>query len=95
MPGTVRFIVDTNLFHECHSLVRSDFPWRAIGDLDVIELVVPEPVQAELDRQKKDTRARLRRRAVEAVGWFRELLQQGRTRKCSERVTPELSCVSM
>ncbi len=90
MPGTVRFIVDTNLFHECHSLVRSDFPWHAIGDFDVIELVVPEPVQAELDRQKKDTRARLRRRAVEAVSWFRELLQQDLDEKVLRESNPRV-----
>ena len=90
MPGTVRLIVDTNLFHECHSLVRSDFPWRAIGDFDVIELIVPEPVLAELDRQKKDTRARLKRRAVEAVSWFRELLQRGLDEKVLRESDPRV-----
>jgi predicted nucleic acid-binding protein len=56
MPGTLRLVVDTNLFHECYKLDAPDFPWSAIGDFDAIELIVPDPVQAELDRQRKDTR---------------------------------------
>jgi hypothetical protein len=76
MPGPVQLVVDTNLFHECHKLDRPDFPWQDIGDFDVIELIVPEAVQAELDRQKNDARPRVRRRALEAVSWLREMLRQ-------------------
>ena len=77
MSGAVHFVVDTNLFHECYSLDQSDFPWHAIGDFDEIVLVVPEPVQAELDNQRKDKRPRVKRRALKAVSWFCELLRQG------------------
>ena len=40
MPGTLRLVVDTNLFHECHKLDAPEFPWAAIGDFHAIELLV-------------------------------------------------------
>jgi hypothetical protein len=87
----IQLIVDTNLFHECHSLVRDDFPWRAIGDFDVIKLVVPEAVQTELDRQKKDSRPRIKRRALEAVSWFRELLENNLDEKVLRESNPRVT----
>lgn len=74
MPGSITFVVDTNLFHECKSLDAPDFPWSDIGDFDVIELIVCDTVQTELDDHKKDTRPRIKRRAVTAVSWFRGIL---------------------
>jgi PIN domain len=91
VPGNVRLIVDTNLFHECHSLVRPDFPWRAVGDFDTIDLIVSAPVMDELDRQKKVTRPRIKRRAVEAVSWFRELLQNGLDKKVLRESDPRVT----
>ena len=75
MQGDVSLVVDTNLFHECLSLDAQDFPWADLGEFDAIELLVPDTVQSELDRQKKDTRPRVRRRAVQAVAWFRDMLR--------------------
>lgn len=75
--NVISFVVDTNIFHECQSLDAVEFPWSDIGNFDVIELIVTDPVLSELDRQKKDTRARIKRRAVEAVAWIRGILQSG------------------
>ena len=75
MQGDVSLVVDTNLFHECLSLDAQDFPWADLGEFDAIELLVPDTVQSELDRQKKDTRPRVRRRAVQAVAWSRDMLR--------------------
>ena len=75
LPGTVSLVVDTNLFHECRSLDAPDFPWGDLGDFYEIELIVSAPVNSELDRHKKDTRPRVKKRAVAAVSWFREMLQ--------------------
>ncbi|GBR41818.1 PIN domain-containing protein [Gluconobacter kondonii] len=77
MSGTLQLVVDTNLFHECKSLDAADFPWSDLGSFNAIELIVSDTVQSELDRQKKDTRQRVRRRAVQAVSWFREMLKTG------------------
>ena len=77
MPGAVSLIVDTNLFHECLSLDAPSFPWSDLGSFDLIELIVSDTVQSELDRQKKDMRPRVKRRAVQAVIWFREMLRSG------------------
>lgn len=77
MPGIVFLVVDTNLFHECRSLDAPDFPWSDLGDFDTVELIVSDPVQSELDRHKKDTRPRVKKRAVQAVSWFREMLRSG------------------
>lgn len=77
MAGVVYLVVDTNLFHECLSLDAGDFPWGDIGDFETIELIVTDPVLSELDRQKKDTRPRVKKRAVQAVAWFRTMLQSG------------------
>ena len=75
MPGQIILVVDTNLFHECVNLENDDFPWADLGDFDAIRLVVPETVREELDRHKKDDRARLKRRALEVVAQFRRLLE--------------------
>ncbi len=75
MAGVVYLVIDTNFFHECRSLDAADFPWADIGDFDTVELIVTDPVLSELDRQKKDTRSRIKRRAVQAVAWFRAMLQ--------------------
>lgn len=75
MTKTATYVVDTNLFHECKALDANDFPWSDIGDFDEIQLVVVDTVQSELDRQKKDTRQRVKRRAVQATSWFRGMLQ--------------------
>jgi len=77
MPGHVRFVVDTNLFHEFKLLDGPNFAWDLLGDFDEIELVVCDVVQSELDRQKKDNRSRVKKRAIKAVGWFRAMLVAG------------------
>ncbi|MBX9461328.1 MAG: hypothetical protein KL785_09800 [Brevundimonas sp.] len=95
MPGIVQFVVDTNLFHECKALDAADFDWSAVGDFDEIELVVCGVVQSELDRQKKDTRSRVKKRAIKAVGWFRTMLLAGANshvfREAGPRVTMWIS----
>lgn len=77
MPGHVRFVVDTNLFHEFKLLNSPDIDWSLLGDFDEIELTVCDVVQSELDRQKKDNRSRVKKRAIEAVRWFRAMLLAG------------------
>ena len=69
--------VDTNLFHEFRPI--DTLPWSEITDADEIILLVSDPVQTELDEQKKSSRARIKRRALEWVKRFRELLKAGET----------------
>lgn len=64
MPNEVHFVIDTNLFHECLRLDSAQFPWSAAGEYDPIVLVVANTVLTELDNHKKDTRQRVRRRAI-------------------------------
>lgn len=89
-PRRVSLIVDTNLFHECRKLDAADFPWSAIGEFDEIGLIVTYPVIQELDKHKKDTRPRLKRRALLATTWFRELLDQRRTEKVLKDADPRV-----
>ena len=70
-------VVDTNLFHEFRPL--NTLPWSEITDADEITLLVSDPVQTELDEQKKSPRARIKRRALEWVKRFREMLKAGET----------------
>lgn len=91
MPGILHLVVDTNLFHECHKLDDPNFPWSAIGDFHTIELIVPGPVQAELDQHKKDTRPRLKRRALLAVAWFRDMLTQSQEEKVLRDADPRVT----
>ena len=70
-------VVDTNLFHEFRPL--DTLPWSEITDANEIILLVSDPVQTELDEQKKSSRARIKRRALEWVKRFRELLKAGET----------------
>lgn len=48
-------VVDTNLFHEFRPL--HTLPWSEITDADEIILLVSDPVQTELDEQKKSSRS--------------------------------------
>lgn len=70
-------VVDTNLFHEFRSLEL--LPWCEITDEDEVILLVSDPVQTELDEQKKSPRARIKRRALGWVKRFRELLKADET----------------
>ena len=70
-------VVDTNLFHEFRPI--DTLPWSEITDADEIILLVSDPVQTELDEQKKSSRARIKRRALEWVKRFRKLLKAGET----------------
>lgn len=95
MPSVVQFVVDTNLFHECKALDAADFDWSAVGDFDAIELIVCGVVQSELDRQRKDNRSRVKKRAIKAVAWFRAMLMTGSNtheiRASGPRVTMHIS----
>ncbi|WP_173571445.1 PIN domain-containing protein [Acetobacter conturbans] len=82
--------MDTNLFHECQSLSADDFPWGEIGDFNTIELIVTDPVLSELDRQKKDQRPRIKRRAVEAIAWVRAMLQSSADEHVFRQNTPRV-----
>ncbi len=90
MAGVVYLVIDTNFFHECRSLDAADFPWADIGDFDTVELIVTDPVLSELDRQKKDTRSRIKRRAVQAVAWFRAMLQSDVEEHVFRQATPRV-----
>lgn len=70
-------VVDTNLFHEFRPIM--DLPWEELGEADEIVLVVTEPVQTELDEQKKSPRARIKRRAIEWTKKFRQLILADQT----------------
>lgn len=74
MSDSVTLVVDTNLFHEGKSLDDPAFPWADLGPFDEIILLVTDTVLTELDDHKKDNRARLKRRAIKAVSWFRGIL---------------------
>ena len=91
MGPIVHFVVDTNLFHECHKLDWADFPWGSIGAFDEIMLLVTDPVLDELDRQKKDERARVKWRAIEAVAWLRALLERDDAVKVFREKDPKVS----
>lgn len=70
-------IVDTNLFHEFRPL--RELPWEELGTTDEIILIVSEPVQTELDEQKKSRRSRLKKRALEWTKTFRRLVLSDET----------------
>lgn len=61
-------VVDTNLFHEFRRL--ETLPWDELTEVDEIALIVSDPVQTELDEQKKSPRARIKRRALDWVKRF-------------------------
>lgn len=70
-------VVDTNLFHEFRKL--ETLPWDEMTEAGEITLIVSDPVQTELDEQKKSSRARIKRRALDWVKRFRALLKAGET----------------
>ena len=68
-------VVDTNLFHEFRRL--ETLPWNELVEDDKIVLIVSDPVQTELDEQKKSPKARIKRRALDWVKRFRSMLKAG------------------
>ena len=65
-------VVDTNLFHEFRRL--EELPWEELGESEEIVLIVSDPVQTELDEQKKSLRARIKKRALNWTKRFRKLI---------------------
>ncbi|CAI3925554.1 MULTISPECIES: PIN domain-containing protein [Commensalibacter] len=55
-------IVDTNFFHECREIETLN--WAILGSFDSINVIVTSRVIAELDKQKNDSKPRIKRRAL-------------------------------
>lgn len=64
-------IVDTNLFLECQPLRQ--IPWKDLGFKEIL-LIVPRPVQQEIDNHKKGIKGRTFKKALEVTKIFREIL---------------------
>lgn len=55
-------IVDTNFFHECKEIETLN--WKILEDFDAINVLIISRVITELDKQKNDSRPRIKRRAL-------------------------------
>ncbi|WP_310611397.1 PIN domain-containing protein [Limnohabitans sp.] len=62
---------DTNLFIQCQPLEALD--WSALGDFDVIDLIITRPVQKELDAHKGKGNARVASRSRAAASVLKEV----------------------
>jgi hypothetical protein len=63
---------DTNLFIQCQPLEALD--WSALGDFDVIDLIITRPVQKEIDAHKSKGNTRVASRSRAAASAFKEVL---------------------
>lgn len=63
---------DTNLFLQCRTL--QELPWRELGDFSEIEVLVPRPVQKEIDLHKSGGNDRRQRRARDASSLLRSII---------------------
>ncbi len=63
---------DTNVFLQCKKL--NELSWEAFSDTDRIDLLVGAPIQDEIDLLKHDGNHRRARRARDANGLFRDML---------------------
>jgi hypothetical protein len=65
--------LDTNIFLQCRPL--AELPWGDLAAGDDLLLLIPRPVQEEIDHLKQDGNSRRAKRARKASAFFRELLQ--------------------
>jgi len=66
------FFLDTNVFLQCRDL--KDLPWQDIADGHDLQLLIPRPVQEEIDRQKSDGGTRRGKRARKVSAFFRDII---------------------
>lgn len=71
LSGAITLVVDTNIFLECSPL--NQIPWDDLG-FDEISLIVPRPVQQEIDNHKKGIKGRTFKKALAATASFREIV---------------------
>ena len=70
--STVSYIVDTNLFLQCHPLEQLDWtPWDSFEE---VRLIVTRPVLREVDYRKNKGNDRISRRARATSAMFRRML---------------------
>jgi len=67
------FFLDTNILLQCKDL--KELPWNEIQTEGSLLLVLPRPVQIELDRLKSDGNSRRAKRARKASKFLREIIQ--------------------
>lgn len=66
------FFLDTNIFIQCRDLKQ--LPWNEVTDEDSILLLIPRPVQEEIDRNKQDGNSRRSKRARKASSFIRKIV---------------------
>lgn len=81
---------DTNLFIQCKTLDALD--WSALGDFDVIDLIVTRPVQKEIDAHKGKGNARVASRSRTAASVLKEVLASELGYK---EIRPQSPCVRL
>ena len=64
--------LDTNIFLQCRTL--AELPWRDLAVGDDLLLLIPRPVQEEIDHLKKDGNRRRADRARKASAFLRKLI---------------------
>ncbi len=64
---------DTNLFLQCNPIEQ--LPWEEISEDDIL-LLIPRPVQSEIDELKQSGNSRKAKRARIATGLFRQILKE-------------------
>ncbi len=64
--------LDTNIFLQC--LPLSELPWGDLTEDDNLLLLIPRPVQEEIDHLKQDGNSRRAKRARKASAFLRELV---------------------
>ncbi|MFH0860340.1 MAG: PIN domain-containing protein [Candidatus Altiarchaeota archaeon] len=71
------FFVDSNLFLQCKKI--QEIPWGDVSDEDSTLVLIPRPVQIEIDRLKQSGNTRLAKRAREANSFFRDMIDNNDT----------------
>lgn len=66
------YFLDTNVFLQCRDL--KDLPWKDIADGHDLQLLIPRPVQEEIDKQKSDGGTRRGKRARKVSAFFRDII---------------------
>ena len=91
-PKKITLIVDTNLFLECRSL--DQIPWHELG-FDEISLIVPRPVQQEIDNHKKGIKSRTLKKALAATTLFRGIVVAGGLPHVVQEASPRVTLALM
>lgn len=82
------FFLDTNVFLQCRDL--KELPWQDVAEGQDLLLLIPRPVQEEIDKLKSDGSTRRGKRARKVSSFFRDIILSDSTSLVIQQSNPHI-----